>query len=174
MNKVYYLFISVLIISCNTPKFKINQNVSEGYIKNKSLNDQGLKKWYLSDIVEDTIPDISLNKALEFLKEKKSSKLKIAVLDATTDIHHEDLKKSIWTNNLEKLNGSDDDNGLIDDLRIEFAIKNNEAFRNYKVSAIAKECGFNNSETFSKLFKKRFSIYPSFFVKELNKRRPLV
>jgi len=37
----------------------------------------------------------------------------------------------------------------LNDLRIEFAIeaiKNNEVFRNYKVSAIAKECGFNKKK----------------------------
>ncbi|NMH89896.1 helix-turn-helix domain-containing protein [Flavivirga algicola] len=56
-------------------------------------------------------------------------------------------------------------------LRIEYAIKelkNNKTFRNYTVMAMAKEIGFNNSESFSKAFYRKTGIYPSYFIKQLN------
>ena len=39
----------------------------------------------------------------------------------------------------------------------------------YIIKAIAKEIGFNTSEAFSKSFYKNTGIYPSFFLKELDK-----
>ncbi|GGD28413.1 helix-turn-helix domain-containing protein [Hyunsoonleella pacifica] len=59
----------------------------------------------------------------------------------------------------------------LSNLRIEYAIKelkNNKAFRNYTVTAMAKEIGFNNPESFSKAFYKKTGIYPSYFIKQLN------
>ncbi len=58
----------------------------------------------------------------------------------------------------------------INDLRIDFAIKELEAnkkFRRYTIKAIANDCGFKSSESFSKAFYKKFGIYPSYFVKQL-------
>ena len=58
----------------------------------------------------------------------------------------------------------------INDLRIDFAVKELEAnkkFRRYTIKAIANECGFKSSESFSKAFYKKFGIYPSYFVKQL-------
>lgn len=60
----------------------------------------------------------------------------------------------------------------INDLRIEYAInelKQNPQFRNYTIKAISEEVGFNNAESFSKAFYKKNQIYPSFFIKQLNK-----
>ncbi|WP_074409818.1 AraC family transcriptional regulator [Aquimarina megaterium] len=62
----------------------------------------------------------------------------------------------------------------INDLRIDFVIdKLNEdsIFRKYTVQAIAQEIGFNNSEAFSKAFYKKTGIYPSYFIKELEKQK---
>ncbi len=60
----------------------------------------------------------------------------------------------------------------LNNLRIRYAIyelKNNSRFRNYTVNAIAQEVGFNTAESFSKSFFKEKGIYPSYFIKELNK-----
>lgn len=59
----------------------------------------------------------------------------------------------------------------INDLRIEYAtekLKNDPSFRKYTIKAIAQESGFKSAETFSKLFKKKNGIYPSYFIKQLN------
>lgn len=57
-------------------------------------------------------------------------------------------------------------------LRINFAIqelKENKTLRNYTISAIAQEMGYNTSESFSKAFYKEKGLYPSYFIKELKK-----
>ena len=60
----------------------------------------------------------------------------------------------------------------ITDLRLNYALtqlKNDKKFRTYDIKSIAFELGFNTSESFSKAFKKRTGIYPSFYIKNLNK-----
>ncbi|WP_103069237.1 helix-turn-helix domain-containing protein [Aquimarina sediminis] len=60
----------------------------------------------------------------------------------------------------------------INDLRIDYVIdklRKDAIFRKYKIKAIAQEVGFNNSEAFSKAFYKKAGIYPSSFIKQLEK-----
>lgn len=62
----------------------------------------------------------------------------------------------------------------ITDLRLDYALtqlKKDKKFRTYDIKSIASELGFNTSESFSKAFKKRTGIYPSFYIKNLNKLR---
>lgn len=56
------------------------------------------------------------------------------------------------------------------DLRIDYAIKKfkeDKSFRNWSLSAVAKEVGFNSTEYFSKAFKKRTNLTPTYFLKQL-------
>ncbi|UZO81706.1 AraC family transcriptional regulator [Aquimarina sp. ERC-38] len=60
----------------------------------------------------------------------------------------------------------------VNDLRIDFAldqIRNNLKFRNYSISAIAKEVGFKNTDPFTKAFKNKVGINPSDFLKKISK-----
>lgn len=60
----------------------------------------------------------------------------------------------------------------INDLRIEYVLnklKTETKFRNYTVKAISEEIGFNNVQSFSSCFYKKTGLYPSFFIKKLNK-----
>lgn len=60
----------------------------------------------------------------------------------------------------------------ISDLRIDYCVeklKTDEIFIKYSIKAIAFDIGFNNTESFSKAFYKKTGIYPSFFIKELEK-----
>ncbi|MBK8515143.1 MAG: hypothetical protein IPL55_02265 [Saprospiraceae bacterium] len=62
---------------------------------------------------------IALKKAYgEFLKEKKTKTVIVAIIDSGIDIQHEDLSENIWVNPGEiPNNGKDDDkNGYIDDV----------------------------------------------------------
>ena len=61
----------------------------------------------------------------------------------------------------------------ISDLRIDYCIqqlKTDANCRKYTISDIALEIGFNNDESFSKAFFKKTGLYPSYFIKELEKK----
>jgi subtilisin family serine protease len=83
---------------------------------------QGSKKsssqnWHLKDRKEGYY-GISLDKAYEFVKGRKSETVVVAVIDSGIDTTHEDLRKNFWVNPGEiPGNGIDDDgNGYIDDV----------------------------------------------------------
>nr|WP_262922090.1 helix-turn-helix domain-containing protein [Aquimarina acroporae] len=60
----------------------------------------------------------------------------------------------------------------INELRIQYVIeklKDDSKFRLYTVKAISREIGFNTTEAFSKSFYKTTGIYPSYFIKQLEK-----
>lgn len=61
----------------------------------------------------------------------------------------------------------------VNELRINYVVeelKTNTKFRKYTIRAIANEIGFNTTEAFSKSFFKTTGIYPSFFMKQLEKQ----
>ncbi|MFV5694258.1 S8 family peptidase [Flavobacterium sp. LB3P122] len=84
-----------------------------------SISENDLKRWSHLDIVKDTIPGMSVDKAYaELLKDKKGVKVIVGIVDSGVDIEHEDLKSVVWTNKKEIAgNGIDDDkNGYVDDI----------------------------------------------------------
>ena len=74
--------------------------------------------WHLSDKNESGAYGISLDKAYQFLKGKKSNTVVVAVIDSGVDTLQEDLKEVLWHNPKEiASNGIDDDkNGYVDDV----------------------------------------------------------
>ena len=95
------------------------ENIDTTPIKEVELTEEELKIWGHLDLVSDTVPGMSVNKAYsEIIKNKKGSKIIVAVIDTGIDINHEDLRGVIWTNRKETPNnGKDDDkNGYIDDI----------------------------------------------------------
>ncbi len=88
-------------------------------LKVADLTENQKKSWGHTDLVADTIPGMSVDKAYrEIIGTKKGTKVIVAVLDSGIDLKHEDLDGVIWTNRKEKPgNGKDDDkNGYIDDI----------------------------------------------------------
>jgi subtilisin family serine protease len=95
------------------------ENIDSTPLKVHSLTEKELQSWGHKDLVTDTIPGMSIDKAYaEIIKGKKGKKVVVAVLDSGIDIDHEDLDDVIWTNKKEiPNNGKDDDkNGYIDDI----------------------------------------------------------
>ncbi|MBM1105194.1 S8 family peptidase [Aurantibacter crassamenti] len=88
-------------------------------IKITDLTDTEKKNWVHLDLVSDTIPGMSVDKAYkELIGSKKGQKVIVAVLDAGMDLKHEDLDDVLWTNKGERAgDGIDNDkNGYIDDV----------------------------------------------------------
>ncbi|QBN19383.1 S8 family peptidase [Flavobacterium nackdongense] len=113
-----------LLVGCGTSK--TTTNISSLMIqapvnvqKKAALKEAELNRWSHLDIIKDTIPGMSVDKAYaELLKDKKGKKVIVGIVDSGVDIEHEDLKSVVWTNKKEiPGNGIDDDkNGYIDDI----------------------------------------------------------
>ncbi|CAI8300108.1 MAG: Uncharacterised protein [Flavobacteriaceae bacterium] len=50
-------------------------------------------------------------------------------------------------------------------------LKENSTFLKYSIKAIALECGYRNATSFSRAFYKQTGLYPSFYIKQLNKKK---
>lgn len=95
------------------------ENIDATPLKIAELTEDEKKQWGHLDLVADTIPGMSVNKAYdEIIKNKKGTKTIVAVLDSGIDLNHEDLNGVLWTNTDEKAgnNKDDDGNGYIDDI----------------------------------------------------------
>jgi len=86
--------------------------------KKGAIGEEQFNHWAHADLVSDTIPGMSLDKAYKFLEGKKGVTVIVGVIDSGIDIEHEDLKDVLWTNTKEiPGNGIDDDNnGYVDDI----------------------------------------------------------
>jgi subtilisin family serine protease len=94
-------------------------NLQNARAKTSELTEDELKVWGSKDLIKDTIPGMSVEKAYqEIIKDYKGESVIVAVLDSGIDIEHEDFEGVIWTNRDEiPENGIDDDkNGYIDDI----------------------------------------------------------
>ncbi|MFD2517346.1 S8 family peptidase [Salinimicrobium flavum] len=95
------------------------ENIDTMPLKVTDLTETELKGWGGADLVEDTIPGMSVEKAYtEIIKNTKGNKVIVAVIDSGVDITHEDLDAVIWTNEDEIPNNNKDDdrNGYVDDI----------------------------------------------------------
>ena len=131
MNTIKPIYISTFaflaLVGCGTAKQVTSASTSSFTaitaplnIKKKApLAENDLKRWSHLDIVTDTIPGMSVDRAYaELLKGKKGVPVIVGIVDSGVDIEHEDLKSVLWTNAKEIAgNGIDDDkNGYIDDM----------------------------------------------------------
>ena len=95
------------------------ENIDTVALKEAELNENEKHNWGHLDLVKDTIPGMSVDKAYaELVKGKPGKTIIVAVIDSGIDIDHEDLDAVIWTNKKEIAgNGIDDDkNGYVDDI----------------------------------------------------------
>ena len=88
-------------------------------IKNKKLTEEQLKNWSHLDLIKDTVPGLSLDRAYaEVIKSKKGTKVIVGVIDSGVDVEHKDLRSYIWVNQNEIPNNQidDDKNNFADDI----------------------------------------------------------
>lgn len=95
------------------------ENIDTTPLKISDLTEAEKKNWGHLDLVTDTIPGMSVDKAYsEIIGNRKGQKVIVAVLDSGIDLKHEDLDDVLWTNKGERAgDGKDNDNnGYIDDI----------------------------------------------------------
>lgn len=115
-------FAAILISGCGGTADILStpvENIDNTPLKVSDLTKAEKENWGHLDLLKDTIPGMSVDKAYaEIIKNKKGNKVIVAVIDSGIDIDHEDLDDVIWTNKGEiPNNGKDDDkNGYIDDV----------------------------------------------------------
>ncbi len=115
------IFISGIIAftmaSCGGAKTIMSTNVAnidKMPLKTTPISEANMKRWSHLDLVKDTVPGMSIDKAYGFLKGKKMTPVIVGIVDSGVDIDHEDLKGKIWTNPKEIAGNKkdDDNNGL--------------------------------------------------------------
>jgi subtilisin family serine protease len=122
MKKLIIILLFIPIVSCKTisniPVPKPSSYELIAIAKKVPLSEEESKVWSYSDLKNDSVPGMSLDKAYSFLQGKKGVEVIVGVVDSGTDLLHEDLRDVAWVNVKEiENNGIDDDkNGYIDDI----------------------------------------------------------
>ncbi|HEY9185516.1 MAG TPA: S8 family serine peptidase [Salegentibacter sp.] len=123
LKQVLVMAGAVIITGCSSTAPKIVStpiaNIDSIPLKITDLSETELKGWGGADLMADTIPGMSVNRAYqEIIKNNKGKKVIVAVLDSGVDIDHEDLRSVIWVNRDEIPNNrkDDDKNGYVDDI----------------------------------------------------------
>ena len=112
---------SLFLVGCGSTSLVSTpvENIDAIPLKVSELTETEKKNWGHLDLVNDTIPGMSVDRAYaEIIKNKKGKTIVVAVLDSGMDLDHEDIKNVLWTNKDEiPNNGKDDDgNGYVDDI----------------------------------------------------------
>lgn len=128
MNRTYLnlsfasLSASLFLMGCGATTSLVStpvENIDTVPLKISELTDTEKKHWGHADLITDTIPGMSVDKAYnEVIKNKKGKTVIVAVVDSGIDLEHEDLNGVLWTNKGERPNNGkdDDDNGYVDDI----------------------------------------------------------
>lgn len=118
--------------------------------KKAALTDNQEQRWSHLDLLRDTIPGMSVDRAYEILKDRKFDRIIVGVVDSGVDIEHPDLQGVVWTNSKEIAgNGIDDDNnGYIDDVH-GWNFLGNAEHENLEFTRIVKK-GDDGSERYKK------------------------
>lgn len=120
-----------------------------------------------SQLSHDIVNDI-MRKLEKFEKNKDFLNSSLSLMSLAKKFNTNSSYLSRVLNSSKSINFSH----YLNDLRIDFAvskIKNDAVFRKYTIEAIAVECGYNNSASFSRSFYKKTGIHPSYFINEIIK-----
>lgn len=148
------LFAAALLSGCGASKMVSTPvaNIDKMPLKVSPIKESDLKRWSHLDILTDTVPGMSVDKAYaQLLNNKKGTTVIVGVIDSGVDIDHPDLKSVVWTNSKEipGNNIDDDNNGYIDDVHgwNFLGLSNDE---NLEITRLIKK-GDDGSEAYRKM-----------------------
>ncbi|WP_299885222.1 helix-turn-helix transcriptional regulator [uncultured Lacinutrix sp.] len=160
------LFIYKFYKTQNTYKNRYLKIVNETKSLNKKEGVKIINNENIS-ISKDIVDDV-LEKLEQFEKNKNFLEKGLTLNSISKELNTNSSYLSKIINHYKEQSFSN----YLNNLRINYAInelKHNIKFRNYTINAIALEVGFKTAESFSKSFYKEKGIYPSYFIKQLNK-----
>ncbi len=177
-----FVIILIIILIRNNKKQKIYKKRFQELLENKNTKETVLAKTQEKQSSNTKEPkDIGISELIvnDILKNLDKFEENNDFLQSNISVSS--LSKRFKTNSkyLSKvinINKNKSFSNYVNELRINYVIeelKINSKFRRYTIRAIANEIGFNTTEAFSKSFYKTTGIYPSFFMKELEKQENL-
>jgi len=178
-NSAYLIIVSILVIvassllAWNYYRQKVVYRrryerlmKSEVMAKNAMENEsEGTNK--ASQLSQEIIDDL-LRKLEKFERNKDYLNSNISLMALAKKFNTNSSYLSRVLNSSKSINFSQ----YLNDLRIDYAVnqmKNDAVFRKYTIEAIATECGYNNSASFSRSFYKKTGLHPSYFINEIIK-----
>ena len=166
---LFGLFTGVLLWYIHKQKtYKKRYHQLIGKQKNK-LKGTSLSLQSDLNISENLIQDI-LKRLDLFEKQKKYLQ---------TNVSLQSLSKDLQTNpnylsRVINFNKDKNFSQYLNDLRISYALEalqENTTLLKYSIKAIALECGYTNATSFSRAFYKQTGLYPSFYIRQIHKKR---
>jgi len=121
INVLSLILIASFLLSCGSPNLISTpvENIDAIPLKIADLTEKQKQNWGNYDLIRDTIPGMSIDKAYaEIIKYNKGETVIVAVIDSGIDLKHEDLDDVLWKNSREIPNNrkDDDNNGYVDDI----------------------------------------------------------
>ena len=118
--------------------------------------------------VPDNVVEIILQKLSNFEEEEQYLEKECTLAKVAEKLQTNSSYLSKVVNNYKEGNF----NSYINNLRINYTLKrlnNDPQFRQYSISAIAQEAGYNNAQSFGNAFSKHTGMKPSVFIKQFSK-----
>jgi subtilisin family serine protease len=95
------LSLGLLVMGCSTTAVITAPPIVYGNVSPRisDLSKSEKQRWGHLDLVQDTVPGMSVDRAYsELLKKRKGETVIVAVIDSGIDLNHEDIKEVLWVN----------------------------------------------------------------------------
>ncbi|WP_162820122.1 helix-turn-helix domain-containing protein [Kordia sp. SMS9] len=161
-----------LLQSLEEEKQKSKVGVQKEVFKKEAPKESISKKKISTELASKEVEIIDETK-IKLLKKLQSFEDKEQFLSKNSSLNEVAKKLKTNTSYLSKLVNAHKGKSFtayITDLRVNYAIrrlKEDKRFRSYTIDSIAREIGFNRSESFSRAFKNKTGLYPSYYIKNL-------
>jgi len=141
----------------------------DSLIKSMNVGEKEIPKPSIKSSLSSEIIDEIMEKLNRFEEQQKYLNGNVSLQSIAKSFH----TNSSYLSKVVNLHKDKNFSQYLNDLRVDYAIKeltNNARFRRYTIKAIAQDVGFGNSQSFSKAFRLKTGLQPSYFVRKLNKQ----